>query len=326
MTNKEVLWEALVEHKKTDYVPMYSPMLVAGIGGQKEWWENGPAGGGFDSFGVAWEGTVSAGGAGIPLGNPIVLKDITAWEDQVKFPDVDAVPWKELSDEWLAGVDRSKKFVNYSAYNAQYERVTHLMGFMDGLCAFTEEPEAAAALLTAITDYKIRFLERVNEYFKPDFYTPYDDVATQISLFISPAVYRELVKPQHRRVNDVCRQMGILPIIHCCGKCEALIEDFIEEGFIAWTSAQPMNDIAGIAKEYGDRFTVIGGYDSNGFPGTMDADEKAVEKEVFRCLSEYGQNGGYVFSGFRMGGPTFTKDQAIGPILNAYDKYRAQFE
>ncbi|MBQ2312038.1 MAG: hypothetical protein II185_05765, partial [Firmicutes bacterium] len=75
MTDKDALWEVLVEHKKTDYVPMYSPMLVAGIGGQKEWWENGPAGGGSDTFGVVWEGTVSAGGAGVPLGNPIVLKD-----------------------------------------------------------------------------------------------------------------------------------------------------------------------------------------------------------------------------------------------------------
>ena len=138
-------------------------------------------------------------------------------------------------------------------------------------------------------------------------------------------MYRDLVKPQHRRVNDACRQMGILPIIHCCGKCESLIEDFIDEGFIAWASAQPMNDIAGLAEKYGDRFTIIGGYDTNGFPGTMAADEAAVEKEVLRCINEYGKNGGYLFQGFRMGGPTYTRDQAVGPILRAYSKYRAQF-
>ena len=325
MTDKEALWEVMVEHKKADFIPMYSPALVAGVGGAKEWWENGPAGGGFDDFGVAWEGTVSAGGAGVPLGNPIVLKDITAWEDQVKFPDVDKIPWKDLAEQWMAGIDRTKKFVNYSSYNAQYERVTHLMGFMEGLCAFTEEPEATEALLTAITDYKIAALERVHEYFKPDFYTPYDDVATQISLFISPSTYRELVKPQHKRLNDACKAMGIIPILHCCGKCESLIEDFIEEGYTAWTSAQPMNDLAGITEKYGDRIAVIGGYDTNGFAGTMEADDEAVEKEVFRCLDSYGKNGGYVFWGFRMGGPQYTRDQAAGPIIRAYQKYRAQF-
>ena len=325
MTDKEMFWETVVEHRKTDIVPMMSPAFMAGVGGAKEWWENGPAEGGFDSFGVRWEGTASAGGARLPLSSPVALTDITAWEDQVKLPDVDKIPWKELAEEWLAGVDRSRQFVEYHAYNAQYERVTHLMGFLEGLCAFTEEPEATEALLTAITDYKIASLERINEYFKPDFYTPFDDVATQRSLFISPDVYRRLVKPQHKRVNDVCKQMGIVPLIHCCGKCEILIEDFIEEGFAAWTAAQPLNDIAGIAKKYGDRFAVIGGYDTNGFAGTMDADDEAVEKEVFRCLSEYGGNGGYVFAGFRMGGPGYTMQQAVVPIWNAYAKYRAQF-
>ena len=326
MTDKEILWEALVEHKKTDYVPAYSPKLVVNIGGKNEWWENGPLGGGLDAFGVAWEGTESAGGAGVPLSNPIVLKDITAWEDQVKFPDVDSIPWKELAEKWLAGANREEKFVDYFAYNAQYERVTHLMGFMDGLCAFSEEPEAAEALLTAITDYKLKFLERINEYFHPDFYTPFDDVATQLSLFISPNVYRDLIKPQHKRINDACLQMGIKPILHCCGKTEILLEDYIDEGFVAWTSAQPMNDIVGLAKKYGDRITIVGGYDSNGFPGTMKASDEDVEKEVFRCIDEYGKNGGYVFSGFRMAADGYTKMQAVAPIFNAYEKYRARFD
>jgi len=326
MTDREALWAALVEHEKTPYVPMYSPLLVAGIGGQKAWWENGPAGGGMDSFGVAWKGTESAGGAGVPLGFPIVLRDVTEWESTVKLPDVDAIPWKDLADEWLAGVDRKKKYVNYGAYNAQYERVTHLMGFMDGLLAFSEEPEATGALMNAITDYKIKELERVNEYMHPDFYTPYDDVATQRSLFINPDVYRELVKPQHKRVNDACREMGILPIIHCCGKCDALIEDFIEEGFIAWTSAQPVNDIAEVSRRYGDRIAVIGGYDTNGIPGTMEADDETVAAEVNRCLTEYGNGRSYVFLGFRMAGEGYTREQASGPILKAYSEYRSRFD
>ena len=322
--DKETFWAAVVAHQKTDYVPMYS-LAVANIGGQREWWENGPAGGGKDAFGVAWAGTESAGGAGVPLGNPIVLEDVTRWEERVSFPDLDAIPWRDLADAWLAGIDRERQYVNYSAYNAQFERVTHLMGFVEGLCAFTEEPEATAALLHAITDYKIAALERISHYMHPDFYTPFDDLATQRSLFISPAVYRALVLPEHRRVNDACRALGIQPILHCCGRCEALIEDFIDAGFTAWASAQPVNDIARITRDYGGRIAVIGGYDTNGVPGTMEASDAAVADEVDRCLTQYGAGTGYVFSGMRMPGARHSRDEAMAPILKAYGAYAARF-
>ena len=323
MTERENFWLTLVEHKKTDYVPLYGANVVAGCGGALEEYENGPAGGGFDAFGVKWEGTASAGAAHVPLADPIVLTDITAWEDQVKFPDVDRIPWQEMARAQLANVDRSKVFVNYSAYNAQFLRVTHLMGFVEGLCAFSEEPEACEALLSAITDYRIKCLERIAAYFKPDFYTAYDDVATQFSLFISPNVYRTLIKPQHKRVNDAARALGILPIINTCGKCEELIGDYIDEGAVAWTSAQPMNDIPGIIEKYGDKITVIGGYDSNGKPGTAQASDEEVEAEVMRCLNQYGGKGSYIFSGMRMLGEGASRAESLRPILAAYDKYRS---
>ena len=323
MTEREHFYQTLVEHKNTGIVPNYGANVVVGCGGAREEYENGPAGGGFDAFGVRWEATDSAGGALVPMSEPVVLTDITAWEDQVKFPNVDKVPWKDMAQRQLTGVDRNKVYVNYSSYNAQFLRLTHLMGFIEGLCAFNEEPEACMALLSAITDYRIRCLERIAEYFHPDFYTPFDDVATHQNLFISPQVYREFIKPQHKRVNDVCRQLGILPIIHTCGKCEEIIPDFIEEGFIAWTAAQPMNDIAGIIDKYGDRFTVIGGYDSNGLPGTEYATDEQVEREVMRCIESYGGRGSYIFMGLRMGGPSMPRLEGMRPVTQAYEKYRA---
>lgn len=322
MTEKEVLWRAMVEHEKTPWIPNYVD-CVAGIGGAAETWENGPAGGGFDGFGVRWQGSESAAGAGIPMGDVIAVKDVTRWKEQLRLPDLDAIDWKGLAEQWLAGVDRERHWVCYNAYNAQFERLTHLMGIMDGLCALSEEPEACAEMLHAITDYRLAALERIHDYFHPDLYTPFDDLATHHTLFVSPAVYRALILPEHRRVNDACRALGIVPILHCCGKCEALIPDFIDAGFAGWCSAQPMNDIAGILRAYGDRFSVVGGFDSNGFPGTAEAGDDAVEAEVDRCLREYGGQGSYVFMGFRMSGPGLTREQANAPVRRAYARYRA---
>ena len=324
MDDRENYLLTVVEHQKTGHIPRRTSRVNVDCGGAYEEFENGPECGGFDGFGVKWEPTQSTGGALVPLSEPIVLTDITRWKEQVTFPDVDAVDWKGMAELQLAGVDRSRTVVEYSAYNAQFLRVTHLMGFMKGLCAFVEEPEACEELLDAITDYKIRCAERIAEYFRPDFYTAYDDVATQSSLFLSPSVYRRLIKPQHKRVNDAVRAMGMYPVIHTCGKCEALIQDFIDEGAVAWTSAQPVNDIAGILREYGNRISVMGGYDSNGRPGTLDASDEEVEAEVRRCLREYGGYGSYVFAGFRMGTDWDSYDVGMASIDRALDKCLAE--
>lgn len=175
----------------------------------------------------------SAGGQPFPSPGSAVLHNIEDWKDVVKFPDLDAYDWEEESRIQLANVDRDTQILDYSSWNAQFLCATHLMGFMDGLCAFAEEPEICKVLVDAISDYKIRILERVQKYFKPDFFTTFDDVATQSSLFLSPETYREIIKPAHKKVNDAAKAMGMYPKMHTCGYCEALIPDFIDEGNVA---------------------------------------------------------------------------------------------
>ncbi len=226
MSNREAYLCAVVEHKKPDFVPDYFQSAVF-CGASGETFDNGPAGGGFDGFGVKWAATESAGGAGVPLANPIVLKDITAWEDVVRFPDIDRFDWKGLAEQQLYGVDRGEKVIEYHSLNAQFLRITHLMGFADGLCAFFEEPEACRALASAISDYKIRCIERAAEYFNPEIYVAYDDVASQQNPFLSPSLYRDIILPEHKRVNDAARAYGMYPVLHMCGHCESLVEYFI---------------------------------------------------------------------------------------------------
>ena len=114
---------------------------------------------------------------------------------------------------------------------------------------------------------------------------------------MSPAAYRELIKPQHKRIAARARELGMVPILHCCGHAEALIEDFMEEGFAAWASVQPCNDIAGLLDRYGNRFCLAGGYDTNGAPGQT-ADPAVIQAEVERCFRDYGEKPGYIFAGF----------------------------
>lgn len=291
---------AFLNHEPVDWIPVFGVDNTL-FGGQFEYWENGPMEGGLDGFGNGWIPTESAGGQ--PALDPanIPLDDVCDWEDVVKFPDLDAIDWQKYSDEQYGIWKPNGRVIEYYTWNSVFLRFTHLLGFENALCAFYEEPEASKALCDAIADYKCRLLERVAEYIHPETYVHLDDVATERSLFMSPDIYREFIKPGHIKMNECAKSLGMLPIIHICGKCEAIIPDIIEEGSVCWQVAQPSNDIAGIIEKYGDKLSIMGGYDTQGAPGATDASDEVTIAEVHRCLDEYGKFGhSYGFMGFKL--------------------------
>lgn len=297
--NKKENFFAAIHGNNPEWVPNYFGDAAV-CGGVRETFENGPANGGLDSFGVQWIPSTSGGGAAAPHTVHPVLEDISEWRDVVKFPDLEAFDWEGLAKEQLAGVNREDTPIEYQSWNAQFLRVTHLMGFENGLCAFYEDPDECYALMDAITDYKIEIVKKAAKYFRPDFFTSFDDVATERDMFISPAMYRELVKPLHKKLNDAIKAHGMLPIMHTCGKCEEIVGDFIEEGAVAWTSAQPCNDLVALQKKYGNKIAIIGGYDATGWPGREEASEEDVRAEVRRCIDTYAPAGNYLMMGFRL--------------------------
>lgn len=324
ITSKENLFLAL-EHKKPEWVPSQAEMIMCG--GAEETFENGPLGGGKDGFGVEWIATRSSGGQGTPAPNQCQFEDVTEWEDKVVFPDLDAYDWESAAKVQLAAGNPEIQLVEYQCWNWSFLRLTHLMGFENALCAMIEDPEACLAFFDAVADYKIRLAERAAHYFKPDMITSFDDVATERGLFMAPDVYRELIKPSHTKVNQAIREMGILPAVHCCGNCEEILPDFIDEGNVAWSSAQPVNDIEGILRKYGDKITVIGGYDTNGKPAQPSASLEEIKAEVHRAIDAYAPYGSYVFFGFRLVDSTDPEEimKSMMPIFEEAKKYGKSF-
>lgn len=289
-------------HKPTKMIPNHLPSVaLSGFGALPgPWIEKGPLGGGYDGFGVRWITPASGGGAPIPAPNEFILEDICDWEEVIKFPNLDAFDWAADAEDTLGNVDRTKQVVDFGIGNGVFERVAAFMGFEDALCAMVTDPDEVYALMDKLTDWKIEFAKKVKEYYAPDTITYYDDVATERDLFMSPETYRKLIKPHHKRFAMAVREMGIIPVYHCCGKAEAIIEDMIDSGWAAWTSVQPSNDIAALAEKYGDRFGLIGGYNTIGRPGSAEATREEIRTEVRRCLDTYGKVGkGYCFMGFR---------------------------
>lgn len=299
----------VIEHKDPAWTPIHIiDCAVTGFGALPGVsFEKGPLGGGKDGFGVNWISPASGGGAPIPAPNEFLMSfdQIEDWKSLVHFPDLDAFDWEGFADHELAGmdgqgIDRDRVAVEYGSGNGPYERIASLMGFENALLAIAMYPEATKELVEAIVDWKIEQIPYVKRSIDPDVYTNYDDFCTQKGPFMSPDAFREVFKPATTRYCEAIREAGIIPVQHTCGFAEPLVEDFIDCGFDAWTSVQPVNDIARLQREYGDRFTFIGGWDSNGPAAMTDATDETIVRELNRCFDEYGGKKGFILFAYRL--------------------------
>lgn len=285
----------VLRHQTPEYTPVFftatcSCGFGAGIG---PWFEKGPAGGGYDGFGVRWGVTDTGGGMPTPAPGSAILDDVNDWESKVKFPDLEAFDWAGTARRELKNFDPEQNVVDYGCGNGIFERLLALQGSTNALCTMADEEaeEAVTALFSALTDYKIKIAEKARQYYRAEVFTNYDDIASASNLFFSPETYRRLVKPHHKRLNEAVLDLGMIPIYHCCGRAEMLAEDFIETRAAAWTSVQPCNDIPAVCARYGGRLAVMGGLDVKGVT------EEDIRREARRCMDAYGKYDCYVLFG-----------------------------
>jgi hypothetical protein len=125
------------------------------------------------------------------------------------------------------------------------------------------------------------------------------DLASQNSLFCSPATYRELYLPYAKQVNDwVHAHTKWKALKHCCGGCEPLIGGFIDAGYDVLnpvqTSAKGM-DPQHLVETFGDRIVFWGGGadTQQTLPfGTPDE----VRRQTVERVKVFGQKNGYIFN------------------------------
>lgn len=256
-----------------------------------------------------------------------LFDDITEWEKYVKFPDLDQFDFKALAEAgsaMLPPVDYTKVVTEFIDGGGLFLRLAGFMGFENALYSLAAEPEACTRLFEALTEFRLKFIEKLFDAIHPDIYTYGDDIATERSLFMSPECYRELIKPFDERIAEQIKKHDVVLERHCCGKCEAVIPDFIEIGVQMWQSAQPVNDLAGILDKYQGKISMEGGWDTTGMPSRIQATPEEIRAEVRRCLTEYKKPGFLLWPSIinEKGNSVLVGDPRLEDLRDEWEKYK----
>lgn len=245
-----------------------------------------------DAYGIKW--TLDDYGP-MPLPGWCLFEEIEDWRDKVTIPDLGGYDWDKACKDDTAFVEPDKA-VQLGLYGP-FTQLYNAMGFENAMVAVFENPDEVMKLFDAMTTFMEEVLKGSMARAKVDSVVMYDDIANANNLFISRDTYAKIVKPFHKRVFDMAKKMNkeVSLEMHCCGKCEALIDDFVEIGSMVWQPAQTLNDLEGIRKKYGNKLIFNGVWDNIGICGKENAAEEEVRKEVHNSIDKFGADGGLIF-------------------------------
>jgi len=233
--------------------------------------------------------------------SPLEMAD-TSSLDNMKMPDPD-------TPELYYGLrDRAKDLFDNSDFAVIadfgvpgfYETSQKLRGYANLACDLLIEQD----FITALYD---RLLELQKRYFKNyiSHVAPYaqiicyaDDLGMQDRLQISPEIYREIIKPYHKKIFDYIHSLADIKILlHCCGSISDILRDLIEAGvdIINPVQVRAANmEPEFLKREFGDDIVFWGGVDVQKLLPLGTRDE--IMEETGKLIQTLGSNGGFVLA------------------------------
>jgi uroporphyrinogen decarboxylase len=191
------------------------------------------------------------------------------------------------------------------------ERSEWLRGLDQFLVDLMVDEEFATALLDKLLqsakDYLDNYLDEVGDFI--DVICLGDDLATQDRLFMSPAVYRKLIKPRYSELCSYTKKKTKAKIFHhSCGAVYPFINDLIECGVDILNPVQPRAagmDRERLKREFGNRISFWGGIDIQYVLPKGSKEE--IIREVEYAVKTLGKDGGFIM------GPAHNVQSDVNP-------------
>jgi len=208
-------------------------------------------------------------------------------------PSRDRIPWNYLK----ANYKRWRENGSWIVANLWFGfDVTHswVVGTERLLIALIEDPEWCIDMFNHFLDVHLALFDMIwDAGYTFDCIKWPDDMGYKHNQFFSVKMYREILKPIHKKAIDWAHSKGIKAHLHSCGDINPFIPELIEIGLDA---LNPLEVKAGmdpveIKKKYGKDLVLHGGIDA-----LLWSDIEQLSAEIERTVPILKESGGYIFS------------------------------
>jgi len=223
----------------------------------------------------------------------------TAWEDAKRrmladeTEEGDRVNWKWLKREYPKWRQEGSWVSGLFWFGFD---VTHswMMGTETLLVLMIEDPDFVKEIFNTYLDCCIKQFDRIwDAGYHFDWVSWMDDMGYKGTTFFSADMYRELLKPVHKRAVDWAHNHGIYAHLHSCGNVSSFIPELLDIGVDVLNPLEVKAGVDPIAvkQQYGDKLSLHGGTNA-----VLWDDKAHILAEIERQVPILKQNGGYIFS------------------------------
>ena len=222
-------------------------------------------------------------------------KNHNSTPEHVDFEVKDRRSWEEKR-ELLTNVDERR--INFEAYRAAkedarkkdkffcwagvnvFEQMHPICGHEYMLIGMAEDPDWVKDMVKVYADLNLSLQEILfaKEGY-PDGIWYYEDMGFKHSPFMSPAMYKEIIQPAHKRTIDFAHGHGMPVVFHVCGFVEPLLPGMVEAGIdcLQTIEIKAGMDLLRIYKNYGEVLSLMGGIDVR---AVYSNDKAIIDKEL----------------------------------------------
>ena len=181
---------------------------------------------------------------------------------------------------------REGRYVLFAFWRLFFERPWEIRGMRTLLMDYFLHPTEVHCLHEALCDFYISYLSRAIRELHPDGFWTSDDLGHQKQLFMSPKMFRELLKPYYIRLGKFLHENGMHWWLHSCGNNTLALGDLVEAGVDVFHPVQKGTmDEARTAREFGEKLTFLAGVDVQHI--LQEADPAGVRAEVRRLMDTF---------------------------------------
>lgn len=253
-----------------------------------------------------------------PLENANSPADLASFE----WPDLEWFDFDAMTEQIQPMEDYALMTApSYASPGILQSPIQSLLGMEKSLIDMMEKPAFFHALVDHVMAFVEPFIDRMLAAAggRIDFLRIGDDYGTQQGLMLSPALWREFLRPAWDRIKAVADRYGATLYLHSCGGVRPLIPDLIDAGVdvldplqVKATGMVP----AELKQAFGAQLCFSGGVDEQELLPHGPPDR--IRSEVHRLCDAMAPGGGFII------GPThnFQEDIPTENIVALYDAAR----